>query len=102
MATTKYGVAYAFDEPEFEAYFGDWVFRFSSMKHKERFCNLVQARVDWLSDSLSRRFKYPIDAAELAAFQLYQQVETRGFYVTRNTKVYRSQAEITFSVTAYG
>lgn len=102
MATTKYGVAYAFDESAFDVCYGVWVFRFSSMKHKERFCSLVQARVDWLGDSLSRRFKYPIEAAYLAAFQLYQQVETRGFYVIHCDKVYRSPDEIEFSVIING
>lgn len=103
MATTKYGVAYAFDEPNFSVYMGKWTFRFSSLKHRERFLSLVSDRVGWLSDSLSRRFHYAIDASELAVFQLYQQVETRGFYVEdTDCNVYRSIDDIGFKVIVDG
>ena len=60
---------------------GDWLFYFSTEKHMIKFSNEIDKKQEWLCDSLSRRFHIPVNARELAAFQLYQQIEGRGFYV---------------------
>lgn len=78
---TRHGVCYNLRESPF---FSDWHgyrFVFSSQKHKESFDSKIPVRIPWLNDSLSRRFKMEIDVSSLAVFQLYNQVETRGFRV---------------------
>lgn len=67
-----------------ETYTSDWeeyTFYFSTMAHKEKFDAGVKARVEWLNDSLSRRFHYDVHADALAVFQFYKMVEGRGFKV---------------------
>lgn len=78
---TKYGVYYDLKESEYEALVGGLLFIFSSKAHKEKFCRDVYKRQEWLCDSLSRRFGVPIHASVLAAVQLYQQIEKRGFLI---------------------
>ena len=56
-------------------------FHFSSVKHAEKFGREALSRVEWLNDSMTRRFHIPCKFDELALFQLYQQIEGRGFCV---------------------
>ena len=60
-------------------------FHFSSECHRRNFAAKTLIREEWLSDSLSRRFKFRVDAGMIAIFQLYRQIETRGFYVVSVT-----------------
>lgn len=38
-------------------------------------------RIEWLNDSMKRRFHISVELDLLAVLQLYMQVETRGFLV---------------------
>lgn len=95
---TKYGVSYDFSNPEFECRFDGVTFRFSSKSHKARFMEYATQHMRGVSSSLTRRFKYGIDATILALFQYYRQVETRGFYVVIGDVTYRSPDLIDFKV----
>lgn len=78
---TKSGVVYDVSYSPFVSQRHGLTFFFSSMSHKEKFDSNVTMKENWLSDSLSRRFKINVDAKVLAAIQLYINVETRGFYI---------------------
>lgn len=95
---TKYGVSYDFSNPDFECRFDEVVFRFSSASHLSRFMEYAKQHMRGVSSSLTRRFKYKIDASILALFQYYKQVETRGFYVAVGDEVYRSPDFFNFYV----
>lgn len=84
MGVSRYGVAYDLKTSPYKVLYGEWEFYFSSMPHRKKFIENLTKRTEWLSDSLSRRFRMTVRADSLAVFQLYQQVETRGFFV-RNT-----------------
>lgn len=95
---TKYGVSYDFSNPDFECRFDGVTFRFSSASHLSRFMEYASQHMRGVSSSLTRRFKYGIEASILALFQYYRQVESRGFYVSIGDTVYRSPEFIDFKV----
>ena len=81
MVLTRYGVCYDLRKSPFVASYGRMDLHFSTRAHMERFMDGVTSRVHWLNDSLSRRFRVPVRADELAVIQLYQMIENRGFLV---------------------
>lgn len=97
---TPYGVCYDLSDSPFTYRVGGYQFNFSSVKHLEAFQAKLDVKTEWLSDSLSRRFKMPINATLLATFQLYNQVETRGFFVYDlvNGVIYMAADQIKFDV----
>ena len=78
---TKDGVFYDMEHSPYKTMYGDYTFHFSSRKHLSSFLDKLTVRIEWLNDSLAKRFKFNIDARLIALFQLYFQVETRGCYV---------------------
>lgn len=81
MAMTRDGVVYDLRFSEYEYTFFPLMFRFSSETPLKKFSERVNAKVEWLNDSLSRRFHIELRVDLLAALQCYMQVETRGFLV---------------------
>ena len=80
---TANGVCYNLKRsPYTYEYFG-FRFYFSSRTHLKNFVEKATMKQEWLCDSLTRRFKYDVDASTLAVFQLYNTIETRGFHVVR-------------------
>lgn len=78
---TRHGVCYDLEGSPYTAECEGFVFHFSSVPHMDKFMRETRKREEWLNDSLSRRFRFRVDASIIAVFQLYHQVETRGFYV---------------------
>ena len=78
---SKDGVFYDMEHSPYKTMYGDYTFHFSSRKHMNSFLDKMPVRLDWLTDSLSKRFHFYVDAGLIAMFQLYFQVETRGCYV---------------------
>ena len=66
------------DSP-FKVNINGYTFYFSQKCKLDRFLNDIKVKVEWLNDSLSKRFKMPFDVFDLALFNLYSKVETRGF-----------------------
>lgn len=81
MAVTKNGVCYDLRTSPYTVEKLGYMFFFSTAAHADRFRQDANSRIAWLGDSFTRRFKYRVDVPILAVFQLYAQVETRGFYV---------------------
>lgn len=81
MSLTKSGVEYNLAISKFIYKWGNFRFHFSSQTHLNKFALNVRKRIEWLDDSLSRRFKFIIKSEDLSIFQLYHQIETRGFYI---------------------
>lgn len=77
----KKNVIYDLKDSPFYSDEGEFIFYFSSEIHKNKFDRELNKKILWLNDSLSRRFHVGVDASHLAEFQLYQQIEGRGFYV---------------------
>lgn len=78
---TQSGVCYNLYKSPYHFEYGGFVWYFSSIPHMLKFENKAKIKTDWLTDSFTNRFKYVVDASILALFQLYNQVETRGFYI---------------------
>lgn len=80
-AASAKNICHDLSNSRYEGYYNGFIFRFSTQAHADKFNREVWKRKEWLDDSLSRRFYVPLDTGMLAAFQLYQQIEGRGFYV---------------------
>ena len=78
---TKSPVCYDLHKTQWQAMYNNLMFNFSSMKHRDKFLEDINKRVAWLNDSMSRRFHVPCFFNDLAAIQLYMQIEGRGFFV---------------------
>lgn len=96
---TKNGVVYDLSLSPFEVSWKEYTFVFSSAVHAAKFDSKLSVRIEWLTDSLSRRFHVCVDAAVIAVMQLYMQTETRGFYVVDNKagKVHTCPENITLA-----
>ena len=68
---------------------GNFTFHFSTPKHAEKFREQAYQKIEWLNDSMSRRFHVPCAFDHLALVQLYMQIEGRGFMVEYRGYVYR-------------
>lgn len=98
---TKSGVCYQLEDSPFYYDYDEFRFYFSSNTHRNNFIKKLPIKRDWLIDSLSRRFHVAICCGLVAAFQLYTQVESRGFYVVRgNGRIYTKASDIVLTVTA--
>lgn len=103
MSKTVYGVYYDLSESEYTSDKMGWKFYFSSLPHKYKFERESAKRMDWLTDSLSRRFKYKIYSEELALFQLYGQIEKRGYRVqsiAHPTRIITTPTSVVFELEA--
>lgn len=78
---TSHGVCYDIVNTPFKTEVDGFEFHFSSVYHLDKFLQNIKKQKEWLCDSLSNRFRFQIDAELIALFQLYNRVETRGFYV---------------------
>ena len=96
MALTRYGVCYDLADTPFTCEWRCIEFHFSTRAHQERFMDSVSTRVHWLNDSLGKRFRVPVDAGDLAAIQLYQMIENRGFHVVMGGEVITCPEDLVF------
>lgn len=94
---TKYGVSYDLSEDTLIYAYKGWVFWFSSKRHLDRFREELDKRIERADGSFTRRYHVDVDAGDWAVFQLYMQVETRGFKVSRHGMEYRSPSQICFT-----
>lgn len=69
------------DISPYDTQYGDWHFRFSTEKHQKKFETELAKHMDWLNDSISRRFHVKFDSGMLAPVSLYCRIEGRGFYI---------------------
>lgn len=76
-----YGVCYDLRDTPYRVDYGGYTFCFSSANHERRFRENARIRVGWLEDSMSRRFHFHMTLPDVALFQLYRQIEQRGFRV---------------------
>lgn len=95
---TKSPVVYNLMDSHFEVDMMGYVFRFSTQRHAEKFEQSASSKVRWMNDSMTRRFHIPCRFDELALFQLYMQIEGRGFLVyDKDEEIwYHSPEEVKF------
>lgn len=79
---TKHGVTYDIRNTPFTTLRNGFVWHFTSLKRQRKFESKAPVNEQWVNDGLSRRFKCAVHLPILADIQLYQQIETGGFYVT--------------------
>lgn len=80
----KSPIANDLSKSDYHFTWGRYEYYFSSASHAIKFEENVTKKEEWLSDSLSRRFHMKVDANYLADFQLYMQIEGRGFRIIDN------------------
>lgn len=78
---SKYGVVYDLAKSPFRVECAGMAFTFSNLAHAQKFERDVATKQEWLSDSMSRRFHFAVNCDKLAALQLYERIEGRGFMV---------------------
>lgn len=78
---SRNGVFYDLTESPLRATHCGITFAFSSELHRQRFERLAVQRIEWLTDSMSRRIGIRMDMTFPALIQLYRQTETRGFLI---------------------
>lgn len=94
---TKAGVCYNVERSPYSFEYMGYTFFFSSPGHRDSFMEKARVRREWLTDSLSKRFHFKVEADLVAVFQLYCQVETRGFHVVDELgNVYRDRGDLRF------
>lgn len=91
---TKNGVCYDLSVSPYVFYIRGFELHFSSGSHLDKFKQTWQMKIDWLNDSLSRRFHFDLIFDDLAILNTYRQIETRGFYVIYGGKVYTCPGNI--------
>lgn len=93
---TRNGIYYNLADSPYVAEWNGYIFSFSSVSHKEKFEQKLGMKIDWLNDSMSRRFHFKIRMDIVAVLQLYMQCESRGFYIFDPTcnKLYESPEDI--------
>lgn len=96
---TKSGVCYNLKGSPYSVWYGGFTFYFSSVTHQRNFMEKCRIRCEWMRDSMTRRFHMDVDMGALPLFQLYMQVERRGFYVVSDRgHEYRSHKDVGFKV----
>lgn len=78
---SRNGVFYDLSKSPLRATHCGITFAFSSELHRQRFERLAVQRMEWLTDSMSRRIGVYMDMSLPALVQLYRQTETRGFFI---------------------
>lgn len=101
---TKSPVCNDLRKTQWQAMYKCFCFNFSTMKHRDKFLEQIENKVQWMNDSMSRRFHVPCDFELLAMVQLYMQIEGRGFmfFDTETGEVYESPDELTFYIGMMG
>lgn len=86
---TRGGVFYnLYDSPYTVQLSSGHILYFSSNNHKMKYIEEYQAYVDYVNESLSRRFKFNIKIDTIGLIVFYSKVETRGFLVVKGGEYY--------------
>jgi hypothetical protein len=78
---TKNGIEYNLNVSPYKCTWRGLEFFFSSAFHLYKFQDKMESRIEWLNDSMTRRFHFSVEVDYIAVIQLYCQVETRGFLI---------------------
>ena len=81
---TRNGVCYDFNISEYRHTENGLTFVFSSQLHLDKFKNKLKENRDIVNYSLTKRFNFSVDVAQLADIVLYRKIETRGFLIVTN------------------
>ena len=82
---TRNGVCYNLVSTPFKCHRLGYTWHFSSLIHKNKFEDKFESHINWLNDSMSRRFHVKVRFDLLGAIQLYMRIEQRGFRVVHYT-----------------
>ena len=69
-------------------------FHFSSKLHLKNFLKKREENYIMIYNYIYKRFKFKTDCRMLADCNLYKKIETRGFYIKFNKKVYLCPSDI--------
>ena len=72
-------------------------FNFSSKLHLNNFLKKRQDNFNMLYNHIYKRFKFKVDCRMLADCNLYNKIETRGFYIKLNNKEFLCPSDITLN-----
>ena len=73
---------------------GVTTFYFSSRLHLNNFCEKRDDNYSMIYNYIYKRFKFKVDCRMLADCNLYQKIESRGFYITINKKEFLCPSSI--------
>lgn len=100
MTLTRHGIAYNFDISPYElkVRYDDFnlIYRFSSLNNLKKFTSKQDSNRDYVSNSLSKRFKINLSLDFVSDIKLYSIIETRGFLILSKDMRFECLDEVTF------
>lgn len=81
MALTRRGIEYDLEKSPYRVKSQHLIFHFSSELYRSKFVDECKDYIQFISESLYKRFKFLVRFDELALLVLYRNIEKRGFYV---------------------
>lgn len=94
---TRNGIVYNLNISPYRITLDDITFYFSSINHLEKFSEKLIENRNLIKYSLSKRFGFNVNITLLADIVLYSRVETRGFLITSNGRIYQCKKDITLN-----
>ena len=88
LATSPYIFTEMIDDDQLDLYF-------SSKLHLDSFIKKREENYNMLYNHIYKRFKFKINCRMLADCNLYQKIESRGFYIKYNNKEFLCPGQIT-------
>jgi hypothetical protein len=88
LATTPYIFTEMIEDQQLD-------FHFSSKLHLNSFIKKREENYNMLYNHIYKRFKFKINCRMLADCNLYQKIESRGFYIKYNNKEFLCPSQIT-------
>ena len=78
------GICYDLRDSPFYVIWDGMEFMFSSRSHATKFKDRLYSHIKSVNGSLRQRFKVKVNVAPIAAIQLYNRIETRGFDIVKD------------------
>ena len=94
---SRNGIVYNLNISPYRITIDDLTFYFSSINHLEKFSEKLNENRKIIKHSLSMRFGFTVNITLLADIVLYSRVETRGFLITSNGRIYQCKKDIILS-----
>lgn len=91
---TRNGIVYNLNISPYRITIDDLTFYFSSINHLKKFSDKLNENRKIIKHSLSKRFGFTVNITLLADIVLYSRVETRGFLITSNGRIYQCEKDI--------
>lgn len=92
---TRNGIVYDLQDSPYNVNTCGITFYFSSESHRSKFENMYVDNLEFMQNSMFKRFKFILDIEPVYALFFYKKIETRGFYIEYQGRGYKWLKSIT-------